>query len=95
MLQSERKPNRNNEFLLDVLPDRKHKGFWYIYDVTTFLPYFKCRDRRNYLNRVRHTIKGNHNTIYIIDEYDELSDELAIKLASEWYLGNTTYHRLD
>lgn len=95
MPKEKRKPNRNSEFLLDVLPDKKHKGFYYIYDVTLFLPYFKCHERRNYLSRVSHTIKGKQHTIYIIDGYNALSDEVAKKLASEWYLGNTTEHRLD
>lgn len=95
MSKQKRTPNQKREFLLDVLPSPVSETYWTIYDITSYFPHWNCRERKNYMERVTHTIKGSNFTVFIIDWWDSLSDEMAGKLAREWFDGNTTYHRLD
>lgn len=94
MSKAKRKPNKSNEFLLDVTPINDGKQFC-IYDISLYLPHWEGWDRKKYMDRVSHTIKGKQFTIHIIDYYESLDNLQAIKLAGAWFNGNTTYHRLD
>ena len=87
-------PNKANEFLLDVCPTTDELVFT-IYDITAFLPHWQGYQRKQILGNLRFTIQGNTYTIFILDWWQCLTQELATKIAKEWYLGNTTYHRLD
>lgn len=83
-----RRPNARNEFLLDVYPcNIGDKSVVSIYNLTRFLDSRNGIPRKQYLERVEHTIRGNKNTIYIIDHHKLLNAEMARKLASDWYLG--------
>jgi hypothetical protein len=94
MSTEERTSNKNSEFLLDVCPNDK-EGEFTIYDITSFLPHWQGYERKNILTHLAFTIKGKEFTVMILDYFDCLNEKTAKELAREWYLGNTTYHRLD
>lgn len=94
MPTEELKSNKNGEFLLDVTPNKK-EGEFTIYDITAFLPYWQGYERKRILTYHKFTIKGKEFTVLILDYWECLTEELARKIAKEWYLGNTTNYRLD
>lgn len=94
MLEQKRTPNKNGEFLLDVVPTHD-EGIYTIYDITAFLPHWQGYERKRVLSNLRFTIKGNKFSVLILDSYEDLTEELARTIAKEWYCGNTTYYRLD
>lgn len=94
MPRQEPTSNKNGEFLLDVCPNKK-EGEFTIYDITAFLPHWQGYERKRILAHHAFTIKGKEFTVLIIDWWDCLDEKTARQLAKEWYLGNTTHHRLD
>lgn len=90
----ERTPNEENEFLLDVCPTKEDRVFT-IYDITAFLPHWQGYERKRILKYHRYTIKGNKHNVLILDFWECLTEDLAKKIAKEWYLGNTSTYRLD
>jgi len=93
-LNKVRRPNKNGEFLLDVMPTNNPKVLT-IYDISLYLPIYNGIDRDNRLAVVKHVIAGKNYTVYIIDYHNILNRQLAVKLAKDWFNGKTTYHRLD
>jgi hypothetical protein len=94
MSEIKRRPNKKDEFLLDVMPTTK-EGTYTIYDISLYLPHWEGWDRKKYMERVEFSIVGKIYTIHIIDYHGLLTDKMARKLAGDWFNGNTTYHRLD
>lgn len=93
MLKESRIPNENGEFLLDVSPmSGVYAGSVTIYDITRYFDAPNGISRKRYLDRVKHTIRGNKFTVLIIDHYDCLTPEEARILAKKWYLGELQHH---
>lgn len=93
-MEEKKEPNKNGEFLLDICPTTD-EGVFTIYNITHFLPYWKGYERTNILTHHAYTIIGKKYSILILDWWDCLTYELAKKIASAWYDGNTAYYRLD
>lgn len=89
-----RRPNKKNEFLLDIVPDLSGKTYS-IYDISSYFPHWEGYERKRYMDNVSHSIVGNTYTIHLIDSHNKLSDSMARKLARDWFNEDTTYHRLD
>lgn len=95
MSKEKEKPNKNNEFLLDIFPFATNNKEMYIYDISGFLPSGKCPKRDFYLNMIAHSILRDKFLVLIIDRYNVLCRDDANKLAKEWLNEYKTTYRLD
>lgn len=82
-------PNRNGEFIILVDPLPFKENIVTIYDCTPFFHSHKGLTRKQMMSFVKHTVKTDQFTIYIIDEHRKLNQKQATRLGVEWYLGNS------
>ncbi len=86
---SMRKPNKNNEFLIEVHNSIQYPSVYTIYDMTQFFPSEESLKRSQYLSAVNHTVTGENNTVHIVNYEKTLSENDAIRLAIAWFSGET------
>jgi hypothetical protein len=94
MSRGKLRPNKANEFLLDVVPTLDGLAFT-VYDISLYLPHHEGMDRNRRLEGVDHEIIGKEYSVYIIDAHGLFSRQNAISFAGRFINGDGDYYRLD